>query len=241
MLFFYIRHGDPIYRPDSLTPLGIRQAEALAKRLAQYGLDKVYSSTSNRAIMTAQPTCELLKLEPELLEFAKESHAFEDFHEKMEDGGKRWVFASPKLIDLFHEKEIRDLGDRWYDHPAFENTNCKAGMARIYEESDRFFAELGYEHIRHTGKYKVNRSNDQRVALFAHAGFGKAFLSCLLDIPYPVISTQFHLSTSSMTVIDFPETDGYCIPRVLAWDSDSHLYRENLPSKYTTHVHTIRF
>lgn len=34
MLFFYIRHGDPIYNPDSLTPLGRRQAEALGKRLA---------------------------------------------------------------------------------------------------------------------------------------------------------------------------------------------------------------
>lgn len=37
MLFYYIRHGDPIYDPDSLTPLGKRQAEALGKRLATHG------------------------------------------------------------------------------------------------------------------------------------------------------------------------------------------------------------
>lgn len=30
MIFFYIRHGDPIYVPDSLTPLGMRQADAQA-------------------------------------------------------------------------------------------------------------------------------------------------------------------------------------------------------------------
>ena len=35
MLLFYLRHGDPIYSPDSLTPLGQRQAEALGRRLAQ--------------------------------------------------------------------------------------------------------------------------------------------------------------------------------------------------------------
>jgi len=29
MILFYVRHGDPIYDPDSLTPLGKRQAEAL--------------------------------------------------------------------------------------------------------------------------------------------------------------------------------------------------------------------
>lgn len=33
MLLFYIRHGDPIYIPDSLTDLGKRQAEAVARRL----------------------------------------------------------------------------------------------------------------------------------------------------------------------------------------------------------------
>ena len=59
MIFYYVRHGDPIYNPDTLTPLGIRQAEAVAKRLTMHGLDKIYSSTSNRAIMTAKPTCEI--------------------------------------------------------------------------------------------------------------------------------------------------------------------------------------
>ena len=35
MLLFYIRHGDPIYNPDSLTPQGERQAEALAKQIGR--------------------------------------------------------------------------------------------------------------------------------------------------------------------------------------------------------------
>lgn len=56
MLLFYIRHGDPTYNPDELTPLGKRQAEAAAKRLALYGIDRIFASTSNRAIQTAQPS-----------------------------------------------------------------------------------------------------------------------------------------------------------------------------------------
>ena len=56
MLLFYIRHGDPVYDPDSLTPLGARQAEALAKRLARHGLDRIYASSSNRAMLTAMAT-----------------------------------------------------------------------------------------------------------------------------------------------------------------------------------------
>ena len=79
MIFYYIRHGDPVYNPDSLTPLGSLQAEALSKRLALYGLDRIYSSTSNRAIMTAKPTCDILKKEPILLDFANENYAWNEF------------------------------------------------------------------------------------------------------------------------------------------------------------------
>jgi len=78
MLFFYIRHGDPIYNPDSLTPLGHRQAEAVGRRLAQFGMDKIYASTSNRAIQTAQPLCELVKKDLTQLDFANENHAWQE-------------------------------------------------------------------------------------------------------------------------------------------------------------------
>jgi probable phosphoglycerate mutase len=48
MILYYIRHGDPIYNPDSLTPRGHRQAEALAKRFGVYGLDRIFTSDSMR-------------------------------------------------------------------------------------------------------------------------------------------------------------------------------------------------
>ena len=133
MLFYYIRHGDPVYNPDSLTPLGERQAEAVAKRLALYGVDKIYSSTSNRAIQTAKPTCELLKKEAELLDFANESHAWNELTTLKADGsGLTWLSYSKKARAYFFSKEIRDLGDRWYDHPEF--TQYEKGINRIYDD-----------------------------------------------------------------------------------------------------------
>ena len=233
MILYYIRHGDPIYNPDSLTPLGCRQAEAVSKRLALYGLDKIYCSTSNRAIMTAKPTCELLKMECELLDFANENHAWRALTIEKEDGGGiTWLYQNKKIVDLFCGKSIRDLGDRWFDHPAFEKYEYEKEIERIYNGSDDFFANLGYEHIRYTGKYKITKPNDQRIALFAHQGFGLAFLSCLLDIPYPMFCTHFDMCHSGMTVIKFEENDGYSVPKILTLSSDSHLYREGLPTKY---------
>ena len=158
MLFYYIRHGDPIYKPDSLTELGVQQAEALSKRLIRLGFDEIYSSTSNRAIMTAQPTCQKLEMEPILLDFANEGHAGRELMYDDPELGKRWLFHNPKIVELFNTKEIRDMGDRWYDHPEFAAYSYEQGMDRIAREADAFFESLGYEHIPHTGKYHIKKS-----------------------------------------------------------------------------------
>ena len=231
MLFFYIRHGDPIYEPDSLTPLGKRQAEAAAKRLSMYGVDKIFSSTSTRAIETARPTCEILKKEPVLLDFCNECYTWREFT-KETSKGMGWLFEDPDSRLLFAKKEVRDMGERWYEYPGLEGNDCKKGIERITAEADKFFLTLGYEHINGTGRYIVNKSNDERVALFAHQGFGLAFMSCLLDIPYPVFTNHFDTCHTGITVIEFKEEQGYAIPKILTLSSDSHLYREGLPTRY---------
>ena len=127
------------------------------------------------------------------------------------------------------------LGHKWYEHKDF--TEYKKGVERISDETYNFFKSLGYEHIKNTGKYKVLKPNDERVAFFAHQGFGLAFLSEILDIPYPMFVNHFDLCHSSMTVIEFKENDGYAIPKVLTLSSDSHIYREGLPTKYNNELY----
>lgn len=236
MLLFFIRHGDPIYNPDKLTPLGRRQAGALAKRLAQYGIDKIYASTSNRAIETAAPTCELLKKEMVLLDWCNESHAWEDFAADNGRGGMSWVFQQEKYINLFVSDEIRRLDKNWYNHPALENTRLKEGKQRIQKETDAFLASLGYEHNLEESTYNSISENNERVALFAHQGFGLAFLSCVLDIPYPQFSTHFDTGHMGMTVIEFPARTGTVIPKMLQLSNDSHLYRDGLPTDYQNRI-----
>lgn len=53
MTLYYVRHGDPSYNPNQLMPLGERQAETVARRLAVYGIDWIYAFPSNRAWQTA--------------------------------------------------------------------------------------------------------------------------------------------------------------------------------------------
>lgn len=235
MLLFYVRHGDPIYNPNMLTPLGERQADAVAKRLALYGLDKIYASPSNRAMQTAKPTAELLKMEIEEADFADEAHVWRDLTCLREDGRQTWLFQHERMRKIFTSPEVRALGDEWYKYPGF--SQYEDGIKRVYDSTDAFLSSLGYEHERYTGRYKVTNGNDKRIALFAHQGFGLAFLSSLLDIPYPAFSTHFDMSHSAITVIEFAEEDGYSIPTVLSLSNDSHIYKEGLPTKYQNRLY----
>lgn len=103
MIFYYIRHADPIYDPDSLTPLGLRQADAVGKRLAAHGVDRIFSSTSNRAVMTAKPLSEMTKTEIELCDFANERYAWERFTVER-NGTRSWIFDDPEIKAMFADK-----------------------------------------------------------------------------------------------------------------------------------------
>ena len=130
---------------------------------------------------------------------------------------------------------MRDLGDKWFEHPDLEQYDLGKGIERIYEESDKFLASLGYEHDRYTGRYKVVEHSDKRVALFAHQGFGLSFLSTLLDIPYSQFATRFDMGHSSVTVIKFGN-DGFVVPRVLQLSNDSHIFASDMETKYHNEI-----
>lgn len=237
MLLYLIRHGDPIYDPDSLTKLGHRQAEAVAKRLALYGVDRLYSSSSTRAILTATPTSEVVKKEITILDWCSETHAWRDLTTMRDDGMRTWCFYHPQTVRLFLKEEVRALGRKWYEHPAFRDTSYGAGMERVQRESDNFLQSLGYTHDLANNCYIPVAPNEERVALFAHQGFGLAFLSCVLDVPYPILCTHFDMGHTGITVIEFREKAGIVVPCVLTLSDDSHIYREGLPTRYQNRVY----
>ena len=235
MLFFYIRHGEPKTVPDySLTPLGHEQAKALSKRLCTFGIDRVFASPTLRTMQTAQPICDLLGKEITVCDWADEGIVWNEFtvpHPKYEH---TWAFYDPKYLEIFSSPEVRALGERWYEHPDLAKLNFKAGVERVNAAVDEFFLSLGFRHDRENARYEVvgEHLNRERVALFAHQGFGMSFFSSMLDIPYPMFCTHFDLSHSSMSVINFELRGKYVYPHVLQTANDSHLYREGIITGY---------
>lgn len=241
MLLYIIRHGDPNYTPDSLTERGKLQAAALAKRLARYGVDRIYSSPLKRAQQTAEPTCILTGKSMEILDWTSENRAWEDF--SVEANGQNgpyrtWCFYVPGAAQELRSEAVTRLGANWFDADFFKRWHVPAekGYRRIKEASDTFLAQLGY---RHDGnRYRIEQPNEERVAVFCHQGFGLSWLGVLLDLPLPVTWTMFDISHSDMTVIRFRNhEDGYTVPQVLTLSNDSHLYAEGLPTRYQNELY----
>ena len=232
MLLFYVRHGQPIYSPDQLTPLGRRQAESVAHRLCQFGIDRIFSSPSNRALETAKPTCEMLKLEPTLLPWVDEALAWADLHVVGDDGRHRWCYETPEFLQAFASEAVRAMGHRWHEHPDFAAFPFGNSVRRMRTAVDEWAASLGLRHDPELRLYRIERPNDERVALFAHEGAGLLFLSTLLDIPYPEFASHFTMQHTGVTVVEFRDRGGFTVPRVLQLSNDAHLYRDGLPTNY---------
>lgn len=233
MLLYYIRHGHPTYDPDELTPLGKRQAESLAHRLGSIGIDKIFASSSNRAQETAQPTSEVCRVPITTLDFANEKYAWEDFSVETAAGNKNWVCFNQEWKNRMLSSECLKLGDLWYEHSYFDGTRIAEGIRRIERETDALMDSLGYHHDRALRGYIPVAPTDDHVALFAHLGFGMAFLSALLDIPYPYLSTHIDMHHTGVTVIEFATVtveNPIVRPRILELSSDAHLWRDGLPT-----------
>lgn len=233
MLLYIIRHGDPIYNPDSLTPKGHLQAKALAKRLALHGLDKIYASPLIRAQQTAQPTSELLDIPIEIEEWTSENLAAKDFFVKHKNSERRgWIFHQHPTT-LRNNKSVNLTASNWYEAEIFKGytNDFKAGYKRITDASDEFLSRHGY--TREGSIYKITNPNDERIAVFCHQGFGVTWLSHLLGIPPHLFWSSFDISHSSATILHFENfDDGFTVPKCLMLSDLSHVYEDGLPFEY---------
>jgi Fructose-2,6-bisphosphatase len=233
MLLYIVRHGDPIYNPDSLTPKGIRQAEALAKRFAVHGLDEVYSSPLIRAQQTAQPTCELLGLTCHVEEWTSENLAYRELSCDNGKGGTRWCFQQ-QTTELKNDISLY-LGDQWNTAACFHGVDYSQGLKRIGSESDAFLKKLGY--IRDGAIYHIDTPSEKRIAVFCHEGFGTTWMSHLLQIPPHIFWSSFAISHSSVSIFEFTNYEnGITSPRCIALSDLSHIYGDRLPFQFQNYI-----
>ena len=225
MQLLIIRHGDPNYVNDSLTEAGQAEAGALAGYLAWVGIDRLYSSPLGRARETTEAAARGLGIAYELLDWTRELKGprLKGTHNPAWDIGGSDV----RVENYLNEPNRWELLDDYID---------AAELRQVYTEvvrgSDEFLAGLGYQ--REGPRYRVTRSNPEKVAVVCHGGFGLTWLAHLLAIPLPLVYGTFFIQTTSITTLLFEErSPGSACPRCLGFGALPHLYHANLRPLYS--------
>ena len=185
MFLYIVRHGEPDHTTGGLLPRGEKQAEAVAKRLFECGIDRIFSSPLKRARQSAEALCRLSGKEYTIADFAAEI----EVQVKLPSGEERSAAALQNV-------GVRELGS---EISLTEETRKCAQY--IKSEGDVFLEALGYRY--ENGNYRILERNEQKVALFCHGNFARVWLSSLLNVPPLTMMTSFGYEHTGVTVLHF--------------------------------------
>ncbi len=133
---FLLRHGqsyfnlhfnatrvDPGIHDPELTPLGVEQAAAAARRLADAKLSQVIISPFTRALQTAQPVLAIHKVPVKIMSEVREQAAF-----SCDIGSPPTVLAS-----RFPHHDFAHLPRQWW-HDGIETAEATSARANAFRE-----------------------------------------------------------------------------------------------------------
>ena len=179
MILYFVRHGDPDYAKNILTPLGHKQAKYVAKFFESKKIDKIFSSDSNRAMETAKYTAKILHKKINILPWANESLAGKDFWDHKINN---WIYVSDEYLDLF--KKLKG-NKNWFQNEKIKKTNFEKGCKRIQKSLKEWFKTLNIFYDEKKKIYVSKGKVPKRVILFAHGGMSVPTLSSILHINFP--------------------------------------------------------
>ena len=229
MRIVFVRHCEPDYEIDSLTPKGWREAKLLADRVSNWNVDAFYESPLGRAHDTAR-TCldarrELGKNhDVTVLPWLKEFY----YQLKMPVTG-----ADAMCWDLMPSyfngnKELHDK-DSWCDTPLMVSGDIRSEYEHVIKEFDKLLKDYGYERLP-DNSYKVNEHNDKTIVMFCHFGIAALLTGHLTGIAPTCLWQGFFMAPSAVTIIGSEEREkGIASFRVQEFGSVSHLTANNEP------------
>ena len=215
MRLIMVRHGEPNYEKDCLTPRGREQARACAQRLRKENISRIFASSMGRARETASFTAELLGLPVTILDFMRE---ITWGGEGIPEDGHPWTLADR----MIQEENCDFFAADWRAHPWWKGNRATDCYDLVAERIDALLAEQGFVHDGR--RFLCRRENAETLALFSHGGSGGAALSHLLSLPFPYVLTVMPYYFTSVIILEFPSAPGaYVRPRLELFNDICHL------------------
>lgn len=217
MKLLIVRHGDPDYSIDSLTPTGWKEAELLSRRLSRENIAAFYCSPLGRARDTAAATLEALGRTAEILPWLREFSPVVQRAGYDDNIAWDWMPADWVCRDYFFHK------DSWMEAPEFRKAEVYQEYQWVCDSMDALLAGHGYR--REGNLYHVERGNQDTLVFFCHFGLECVLLSHLLNIsPMPLWHGLCAAPTSVTSLVTEERQEGIACFRMNVFGDTSHLY-----------------
>ena len=227
MKLLIVRHGDPDYSIDSLTPKGWKEAEYLSEKLTKLDLKACYVSPLGRAKDTASLTLKKLGRTAEVCEWLREFNP--EIHRPDQKG--KLKNAWDWLPQDWTEDERFYRYDKWFENEVMEEGKVKLEYEWVIKNFDELLAKHGYVCEGHY--YKVEESNHDTIVLFCHFGLECVLLSRLMNCsPMVLWHGMCAAPTSVTTLVTEERRKGIASFRMSAFGDISHLYVHDEPPAF---------
>ena len=192
MRILLIRHAEPDYTVDSLTPKGHTEAELLSRRLAHYNIRDFYVSPLGRARDTADYTLKKMNRAAEVLPWLAEFRG-RCVNPLTGRKGLPWDLPPRLWSSLPGAFDVHT----WADTPLFAGSDVKAIWKETEDGADALLARYGF---RKDGPvWRGDGNTRDTVALFCHFGISMALAGYLMDISPLVLWHRTLTLPSSVT------------------------------------------
>lgn len=222
MKLMFVRHADPDYEHDSLTEKGWREAEFLAKRLSNVRMDYVYSSPLGRARDTMNCTLKLNGKEAVVKDFLREFEA-PIWRPDVKDKKKNcwdWLPCDWMDDERFFSK------DHWMEPKPMADGHVYDEYLRVVNGFDEILKEHGYS--REKNYYRVDRANNDVIAVFCHFGVQMVILSHMFNVSPMIMWHHFCTLPSTVTTVYSEERrPGIAAFRASVLGDQTHLWEND--------------
>lgn len=226
MRILIVRHAEPDYSIDSLTPKGWREAELLSERLKRYEDADFYCSPLGRAKDTSMPTLSKIGKSAEIHDWLREFSGY-CINPKTGERQHPWdllpSFWTPQS-DLYDK-------DNWIKTPFMQSGDVAERYKEVTSGIDGILERHGYK--RENNYYRAQNANTDTVVLFCHFGVECVMLSHLLNISPVCLWQGFVALPSSVTTLITEEREnGIAYFRTNGFGDISHLYAADEPPSF---------
>ncbi len=222
MKLIFVRHGEPDYKNDALTPKGKIEAELAAKRIKDWNVTQFYVSPLGRAKETAFYTLNATGRSAIELPWLKEFY-YPVVNEVTGHRGVPWDFVAS---DWTADECMFGLEDSFLDFPYLaKNADIRQGYHDVITGFDTILEEYGFR--RENRYYRdLNLKEDRKIestvcaenkplnagvdnepvlVFFCHLGVTCLILSHLVSIPFETLAHGFFMPPTSMTIVTTEE------------------------------------